>query len=34
MTETEVKDINYRRQIKTQINEGILSDNDKTYLVQ
>ena len=34
MTETEVKDINYRRQIKTQINEGILSDNEKTYLVQ
>ena len=33
-TEVELKDINYRRQTKTQINEGILSDNEKTYLVQ
>jgi len=34
MTKTEAKDINYRLQIKTQINEKILSDNEKTYLVQ
>ena len=34
LTEVELKDINYRRQTKTQINEGILSDNEKTYLVQ
>jgi len=30
----ELKDINYRRQNKTQNNQGILSDNEKTYLVK
>jgi len=34
LTEVELKDINYRRQTKTQINERILSDNEKTYLVK
>jgi len=32
LMEEEVKDINYRRQNKTQINQGILSDNEKQYL--
>ena len=32
LTDEEVKDINKGRQTKTQINEGILSDNEKKYL--
>ena len=34
LTEVELENINYHRQTKTKINEGILSDNEKTYLVQ
>jgi len=34
LTEEEVKEINHRRQNKTQINQGILSDNEKTCLVK
>jgi len=34
LTEEELKEINYRRQNKTQINQGILSENEKTYLVK
>jgi len=34
LTEEELKEINHRRQNKTQINQGILSDNEKTYLVK
>jgi len=32
LTEEELKEINYRRQNKTQLNQGILSDNEKQYL--
>jgi len=32
VTEKELKDINHRRQNKIQINQGILSDNEKQYL--
>jgi len=32
LTEEELKEIKYRRQNKTQINQGILSDNEKQYL--
>jgi len=33
MTEKEMNEINKRRQTKSQINTGILSENEKTYLV-
>ena len=33
LTEAEIKVINYRRQTKTQVNNGTLSDNEKLYLI-
>ena len=33
LTEAELKQINTRRQTKTQINDGILSDNENVYLI-
>jgi len=32
LTEEELKEINHRRQNKTQINQGILSENEKQYM--
>ena len=34
LTVTEIKDINYRRQLKTEINQGIISSNEIKYIQQ
>ena len=34
IAEDEMREIDRRRQVKSQINNGVLSDNEKTYLVQ
>ena len=34
LTGTEIKDVDYRRQLKTKINEGIISENEIKYIQQ